>query len=92
MAQIAKLRNVKYFYIVPEKPKSWAELARQGGRFGIVHPFCRKLSKNEWGPFCGEIFFSKKRHNNAEKNENGTLFEFSIFLSQNIKNIERGTL
>ena len=64
--KIAKrLQSVKVFSSTV--PKSWTDLARQGGPFEIFHSFCRKSSKKLKGdPLVIYIFL--KSHN-AEKTQ-----------------------
>ena len=54
---------------VPEKPKSWTELAHQRRHFEIFHPFCRKSSKKLKE---GHFWWKKNlKSHNAEKTERG---------------------
>ena len=61
---ISKAQSVKFSSTAPEKPKSWTELARQGGYFQIFYPFCRKLSKN----LKGEKLVFRKKVPQCQKN------------------------
>ena len=49
LAPYLELKNSKstskcqsFLFYSPEKPKSWTEMARQGGRFDSFHPFFHK--------------------------------------------------
>ena len=53
------------------KPKSWTQLASQGGRFEIFHPFCSKSSKRLKGALWWKKKFLKKSPTMPKKLKEG---------------------
>ena len=75
---------------VPEKPKSWTELAHQRRHFEIFHPLCRKSSKKIEG---GALLVKKieKSLTMPKKLKGETLWDFSTsVLSENSKKLKGG--
>ena len=64
---------------------------RGGGPFEIFQHFCRKTSTKLKGHPLKSLEYFRKSLTMLKKNEKGTLWEFSTFLSQNIKKIEGDT-
>ena len=83
----------KYLFssTVPEKPKSWTELAHQREHFEIFHPFCGKSLKKIGGALLVNKKFLKKSVTMPKKTERGTLWDFSTsVLSENSKKLKGG--
>ena len=75
---------------VPEKPKSWTELAHQRRHWNFSSILSQIIKKIEGGALLVKKILSKKSHN-AEKTKRGTLWDFSTsVLSKNSKKLKGG--